>query len=53
MPIPGYSGGSAATVSSVLVANLKTGVRKGDWDRVEVRFTSIHYLMICSEVLIS
>ncbi|PSS17199.1 Maf-like protein [Actinidia chinensis var. chinensis] len=36
--LKGYSGGSAATVSSVLVANLKTGVRKGDWDRVEIHF---------------
>ncbi|MED6224722.1 hypothetical protein PIB30_086825, partial [Stylosanthes scabra] len=30
-----YSGGHAATVSSVLVTNLKTGFRKGEWDRVE------------------
>ncbi|XP_057503663.1 uncharacterized protein LOC130787288 isoform X5 [Actinidia eriantha] len=39
--LKGYSGGSAATVSSVLVANLKTGVRKGDWDRVEIHFHAI------------
>lgn len=35
-----YSGGQAATVGSVLVTNLKTGFRKGDWDRVEVMFAS-------------
>ncbi|KAL6956114.1 hypothetical protein U1Q18_044381, partial [Sarracenia purpurea var. burkii] len=33
--IKGYSGGHAATVSSVLVMNLKTGLRKGEWDKVE------------------
>ncbi|KAK8481751.1 hypothetical protein V6N11_073741 [Hibiscus sabdariffa] len=33
--LKGYSGGHAATVGSVLVTNLKTGFRKGDWDRVE------------------
>ncbi|KAG5098970.1 hypothetical protein JHK82_048824 [Glycine max] len=31
-----YSGRHAATVGSVLVTNLKTGLRKGDSDRVEV-----------------
>ncbi|XP_020975688.1 maf-like protein DDB_G0281937 isoform X3 [Arachis ipaensis] len=31
-----YSGGHAATVSSVLVTNLKTGFRKGEWDRVDL-----------------
>lgn len=31
-----YSGRKAATVGSVLVTNLKTGLRKGDSDRVEV-----------------
>ncbi|CAI0436175.1 unnamed protein product [Linum tenue] len=31
-----YSGGHAATVGSVVVTNLKTGLRKGGWDRVEV-----------------
>ncbi|CAN0905846.1 7-methyl-GTP pyrophosphatase [Linum grandiflorum] len=31
-----YSGSHAATVGSVLVTNLRTGVRKGGWDRVEV-----------------
>lgn len=34
--IADYSGRQAATVSSVLVSNLKTGSRKGEWDRVEV-----------------
>lgn len=34
--IGGYSGGHAATVSSVLVTNLSTGLRKGGWDKVEV-----------------
>ncbi|GMH17501.1 hypothetical protein Nepgr_019342 [Nepenthes gracilis] len=36
-----YSGKSAATVSSVLVTNLKTGFRKGEWDRVEILFHEI------------
>ncbi|MED6119102.1 hypothetical protein PIB30_008614 [Stylosanthes scabra] len=36
-----YSGGHAATVSSVLVTNLKTGFRKGEWDRVEIYFNEI------------
>lgn len=36
--IPDYSGGHAATVSSVLVTNLSTGVKKGEWDKVEVLF---------------
>ncbi|XP_027333888.1 maf-like protein DDB_G0281937 isoform X2 [Abrus precatorius] len=31
-----YSGRHAATVGSVLVTNLKTGFRKGEWDRVEI-----------------
>lgn len=31
-----YSGGHAATLGSVFVTNLKTGFRKGEWDRVEV-----------------
>lgn len=39
--IKGYSGGHAATVSSVLVTNLSTGSRKGDWDRVEIHFHDI------------
>lgn len=38
--IADYSGGHAATVGSVLVTNLKTGFRKGEWDRVEVPYTS-------------
>ncbi|XP_020231438.1 7-methyl-GTP pyrophosphatase isoform X3 [Cajanus cajan] len=36
-----YSGGRAATVSSVLVTNLKTGLRKGESDRVEINFNEI------------
>ncbi|XP_047327686.1 7-methyl-GTP pyrophosphatase isoform X1 [Impatiens glandulifera] len=39
--IKGYSDGHAATVSSVSVTNLKTGVRKGEWDRVEIYFHTI------------
>jgi septum formation protein len=31
-----YSGRKAATVGSVLVTNLKTGLRKGGSDRVDV-----------------
>ncbi|OVA18722.1 Maf-like protein [Macleaya cordata] len=37
----GYSGGHASTVGSVLVTNLKTGIRKGGYDRVEVYFHDI------------
>ncbi|XP_038705546.1 7-methyl-GTP pyrophosphatase isoform X1 [Tripterygium wilfordii] len=37
----GYSGGNAAVVGSVLVTNLKTGTRKGGWDRAEVYFYEI------------
>nr|GMC47933.1 maf-like protein DDB_G0281937 isoform X2 [Ipomoea batatas] len=36
-----YSNGHAATVSSVIVSNLKTGVRKGEWDKVEIYFHEI------------
>ncbi|PON40869.1 Maf-like protein [Parasponia andersonii] len=36
-----YSGGQAATVSSVFISNLKTGLSKGDWDRVEIYFHEI------------
>ncbi|KAF7829667.1 maf-like protein [Senna tora] len=36
-----YSGSHAATVGSVLVTNLKTGFRKGGWDRVEIYFNEI------------
>ncbi|KAF8024234.1 hypothetical protein BT93_F1438 [Corymbia citriodora subsp. variegata] len=39
--LKGYSDGHAATVGSVLVLNLKTGSRKGDWDRVEIFFHEI------------
>lgn len=31
-----YSSGNAAVVGYVLVSNLTTGKRKGDWDRAEV-----------------
>ncbi|KAG5542333.1 hypothetical protein RHGRI_022018 [Rhododendron griersonianum] len=34
--ITGYSRGTAGTVSSVLVTNLKTGLRKGDWEKAEL-----------------
>ncbi|CAH9080981.1 unnamed protein product [Cuscuta epithymum] len=36
-----YSNGHAATVTSVFVSNLKTGVRRGEWDRVEIYFHKI------------
>ncbi|KAL9667314.1 hypothetical protein QQ045_001665 [Rhodiola kirilowii] len=36
-----YSGGHAATVGSVLVTNLSKGVKRGDWDRVEIYFHEI------------
>ncbi|EPS58347.1 hypothetical protein M569_16467 [Genlisea aurea] len=36
-----YSGGQAATVSSVIVSNLSNGLRKGNWDRVEIHFNDI------------
>ncbi|KAK9220301.1 hypothetical protein WN943_008951 [Citrus x changshan-huyou] len=39
--IADYSGGQCATVGSVLVTNLKTGFRKGEWDRVEIQFHEI------------
>ncbi|XP_022875860.1 maf-like protein DDB_G0281937 isoform X1 [Olea europaea var. sylvestris] len=39
--IKGYSGGHAATVSSVVVRNLKTGFRRGEWDKVEIQFHDI------------
>ncbi|KAH9692988.1 Maf-like protein [Citrus sinensis] len=39
--IKDYSGGQCATVGSVLVTNLKTGFRKGEWDRVEIQFHEI------------
>ncbi|XWS24368.1 hypothetical protein CRYUN_Cryun28dG0095800 [Craigia yunnanensis] len=44
--IKGYSGGHAATVGSVLVTNLKTGFRKGEWDRVEIYFHEIPHEII-------
>lgn len=39
--IKGYSGGHAATVGSVLVTNLKTGSRRGGWDKVDIYFDHI------------
>ncbi|WJX09313.1 hypothetical protein P8452_00161 [Trifolium repens] len=36
-----YSGRKAATVGSVLVTNLKTGLRKGGSDRVDIYFNEI------------
>ncbi|KAG6608539.1 7-methyl-GTP pyrophosphatase, partial [Cucurbita argyrosperma subsp. sororia] len=39
--IKDYSGGHAATLGSLLVTNLKTGFRKGEWDRVEIYFHEI------------
>ncbi|KAK6938824.1 Nucleoside triphosphate pyrophosphatase Maf-like protein, partial [Dillenia turbinata] len=39
--IKDYSGRHAATVSSVLLTNLKTGLRKGHWDKVEIYFHEI------------
>lgn len=39
--IKGYSGSCASTVGSVLVTNLKTGIRKGGWDKAEVYFHEI------------
>lgn len=37
--ISGYSGSHGGVVGSVLVTNLKTGTRKGGWERAEVRFS--------------
>ncbi|XP_074562192.1 uncharacterized protein LOC141818638 [Curcuma longa] len=39
--IKGYSQGHASTVGSVLVTNLKTGVRKGGCDKSEIYFHKI------------
>ncbi|CAH9120689.1 unnamed protein product [Cuscuta epithymum] len=39
--IEDYSNGSAATVSSVLVTNLKTGAKSAMWDKVEIYFHEI------------
>lgn len=39
--IKGYSGSHAEVVGSVLISNLKTGIRKGGWDRAEVYFHDI------------
>ncbi|XP_042508220.1 7-methyl-GTP pyrophosphatase isoform X1 [Macadamia integrifolia] len=39
--IKDYSGGHTATFGSVLVINLKTGTRKGGWDKAEIYFHEI------------
>ncbi|KAI8542461.1 hypothetical protein RHMOL_Rhmol08G0139600 [Rhododendron molle] len=39
--IKDYSGGHVTVVGSVLVTNLVTGTRKGEWDRAEVYFHDI------------
>ncbi|KAJ8621125.1 hypothetical protein MRB53_029654 [Persea americana] len=39
--VKGYSGSHTSTVGSVLVTNLKTGVRRGAWDKAEVHFQDI------------
>ncbi|KAF7139575.1 hypothetical protein RHSIM_Rhsim07G0240500 [Rhododendron simsii] len=39
--IKGYSSGTAGTVSSVLVTNLKSGLSKGDWEKAEIHFHAI------------
>ncbi|EOA34512.1 hypothetical protein CARUB_v10022055mg [Capsella rubella] len=39
--IKGYSGSHGGVVGSVLVWNLKTGVRRGGWDKAEVYFHEI------------
>ena len=44
--IKDYSGGHAATVGSVIITNLKTGFRKGGWDKVEIYFHEIPDEMI-------
>ncbi|KAK6792922.1 hypothetical protein RDI58_012003 [Solanum bulbocastanum] len=36
-----YANGHAATVTSVLVTNLATGSRRGEWDKVEIYFHDI------------
>ncbi|EOA27761.1 hypothetical protein CARUB_v10023917mg [Capsella rubella] len=39
--IRGYSGSHGGVVSSVIVRNLKTGVRRGGWEKAEVYFHEI------------
>ncbi|KAL6346419.1 hypothetical protein AAG906_033215 [Vitis piasezkii] len=39
--VKGYSGSHGGVVGSVLVTNLKTGTRKGGWERAEVYFYDI------------
>lgn len=38
--VAGYSGGHAMVIGSVLVTNLRTGKRKGGWDKAEVLLSS-------------
>jgi hypothetical protein len=47
--VAGYSGGQAAVVGSVLVTNLKSGKRKGGWDRAEVHLASTFVLVVMSD----
>lgn len=49
--VAGYSGGQAAVVGSVLVTNLKTGKRRGGWERAEVLLVSTY--IFCLLFLIS
>ncbi|XP_064959208.1 uncharacterized protein LOC135609655 isoform X3 [Musa acuminata AAA Group] len=42
--IKGYSAGHASTVGSVLVTNLKTGVRKGGCDKAEIEEGDVLYV---------
>jgi septum formation protein len=42
--IKGYSGSHGGVVGSVLVRNLKTGVKKGGWDKAEVRRYKLFFL---------
>lgn len=39
--VAGYSGGQAGVIGSVLVTNLKTGKRKGEWCSAEVLILSL------------
>ncbi|XP_039128287.1 7-methyl-GTP pyrophosphatase-like isoform X2 [Dioscorea cayenensis subsp. rotundata] len=42
--IKGYSAGHASTVGSVLVTNLKTGIRKDGWDKAEIKEGDVLYV---------
>jgi len=41
----GYSAGHASTAGSVLVTNLKAGVRKGGWDKAEILFHRLYFFV--------